>query len=248
MGTNDTGKQNSFLLYCDLICFVDEMTDEEAGQLFKAILYHENGREIIEPASPIARGTLRHLLPHLDENRERYIAKCEKNRDNAIKRWQKKNANACDRIQAHANGMHTDTKTDTKTDTDTKTKTETDTPLPPNPLKGDEEQGEQFFSDYLLNDAFHLWLDYCKEHKRTVKGTQLDTLVGEINKQLKTSNEDAVIGVIKKSIAAGYKGIVWEWIKKDAPEQSDYDLAAWAEENTNNKKDYFSIGVNQNEN
>ncbi len=36
-------KKNSFVLYSEYIAFTDELSDEQAGKLFKAILAYENG-------------------------------------------------------------------------------------------------------------------------------------------------------------------------------------------------------------
>lgn len=119
-------EKKGFIVYDDIIEVVDRLSDEEAGQLLKGMLrYSINGQD------PKFKGVLEFVFipikQQMDRNSEKYAAKCEKNRENANKRWQ--NANASDRKNRNANyaDTDTDTDTDTKTDTDTDTTTNTDT-------------------------------------------------------------------------------------------------------------------------
>ena len=119
-------EKKGFIVYDDIMEVVGRLSDEEAGQLLKGMLrYSINGQE------PKFKGVLEFVFipikQQMDRNAEKYAAKCEKNRENANKRWQ--NANASDRKNRNANyaDTDTDTDTDTKTDTDTDTTTNTDT-------------------------------------------------------------------------------------------------------------------------
>lgn len=94
--------KKSVLLYCDLIHTVKPLTDEEAGKLFKHYLSYIND---LNP-EPIDRLTGL-LFEPIKQNLKRDLVKWEnkslKNSENAKLRWDKKDANACERIKSDAN-------------------------------------------------------------------------------------------------------------------------------------------------
>ena len=101
-------KRPGVLLYFDRVLFLDRLSDEQNGQIFRAaIQYARDGvvPEFSDPALLIAWDFLR---PALDEDAEKYLAKCERNKQNAVKRW---HPNGCERMP--------NTNTDTSTNTDT---------------------------------------------------------------------------------------------------------------------------------
>lgn len=116
--------KKGFIVYDDNMEVVSRLSDEEAGQLFKSMLgYSITGKD------PKFKGILEFVFipikQQMDRDLEKYEAKCEKNRENANKRWS--NANACDRTNRNANyaDKDTDKDIDTKKDTDTDTTTDT---------------------------------------------------------------------------------------------------------------------------
>lgn len=116
-------EQKGFIVYKDLHAVVDELTDEQAGQLFKGMIaYSADGTE------PKFDGVLKFVFipikQQMDRDSDKYDAKCEKMRANANKRWQN-NANVSKGNQLDANNANTNT--DTDTDKDTKTETDTNT-------------------------------------------------------------------------------------------------------------------------
>ena len=83
-----------FMLYFDRVVFIDRLTDEQNGQIFRAaIKYAKDGREP-DFSDTVLWMAWDFLRPALDEDAASYNAKCEKNRQNAAKRW---HANACER-------------------------------------------------------------------------------------------------------------------------------------------------------
>jgi hypothetical protein len=106
--------KKSVLLYCDIIHTVEPLTDEEAGRLFKHYLRYINDQN----PDPIDRLTGL-LFEPIKQNLKRDLAKWEikslKNSENAKIRWDKNNANACERIENNANYADKDTVTVTDT-------------------------------------------------------------------------------------------------------------------------------------
>ncbi|KGO88073.1 hypothetical protein Q765_03180 [Flavobacterium rivuli WB 3.3-2 = DSM 21788] len=109
--------KKSFLLYCDLIHSIEKMPDEKAGVLFKHILRYVNDQ------NPVTDDLLIEVaFEHIKQSLKRDLAKYEstraKNKQNAEKRWNKQNANECDRIPTDT--KHADSDSDSDSDSDIK--------------------------------------------------------------------------------------------------------------------------------
>lgn len=131
-------EQKGFVIYGDVQAVVDELNDEQAGKLFRAMLtYFATGK------APKFDGILKYVwIPikqQMDRDKEKYEAKCEKNRKNIKEYWERTKEN--ERIQTNTNATNTKTNTDTNTkkDTDTDTTTKTDTDLGGGRYKCDDE-------------------------------------------------------------------------------------------------------------
>ena len=116
--------QKGFVVYGDIEAVVEELTDDQVGKLFRGMIsYFSTGK------APKFDGVLKYVwIPirqQMDRDKEKYEAKCEKNREKIQKYWDsvKSDTNEYNGIQTYT----TATNTNTKTNTDTKTKTKTDT-------------------------------------------------------------------------------------------------------------------------
>ncbi|MFR8116871.1 MAG: DUF6291 domain-containing protein [Clostridia bacterium] len=74
----------SFLIYLDYQEQFELLSDEQAGQLIKAIIKYEKTGEITE-LDGMVKMAFSFIKTQLDRDREKYQAKCEKNRENAKK-------------------------------------------------------------------------------------------------------------------------------------------------------------------
>ena len=81
-------KKTSFILFNDLINPVKNMTDTQAGQLFKIILEYCNGVSLSE-TTPEVQVAFNFVKEKIDFNNEKYKKTCEKNKENIAKRWNK---------------------------------------------------------------------------------------------------------------------------------------------------------------
>ena len=188
-------EKKGFIVYDDIMEVVDRLSDEEAGQLLKGMLgYSISGKD------PKFKGVLEFVFipikQQMDRNAEKYAAKCEKNRENANKRWQ--NANASDRKNRNANyaDTDTDTDTDTKTDTDTDTTTNTDT-------KARGGGG----GSYDVDDEFNIWkrltpedIDVLYEKFPNSGGLLIDEVYADVKAKKKKvrSGLNYILGYAKK--------------------------------------------------
>ena len=144
-------EQKGFVVYGDIQAVVDELTDEQTGKLFRGMIaYFASGK------APKFDGVLKYVwIPirqQMDRDKEKYDAKCEKNREKIQKYWDKVKANTNEYnsipMYSNATNTNTNTNTNTKTNTDTDTTTNTNT---------NAVRSGGFDSVYGIEDEFNIW-------------------------------------------------------------------------------------------
>lgn len=132
---------DSFILYTSDYQLIEGLTDEQLGQLTRALfIYARDGKTI--KLEPVVRMAFLFIKDKIDRNQTKYQKKCERLRANAQKRWgMQKDANdteACNNIQKHTNeckSMQLHTKgclydSDSDSDSDSDVSKETDNNIP----------------------------------------------------------------------------------------------------------------------
>lgn len=107
--------KKSIIIYADCIAILEELTYEQAGRLFKAILSYVNEEPVTEIEGDLAlKMAFKVLKNQIDRDTEKYVEKCEKNRAIAQKRWERirENTNAYERKRTHTNVTDNDTEND----------------------------------------------------------------------------------------------------------------------------------------
>ena len=139
-------EQRGFIVYGDIQDVLTELDDQQTAQLFRGMVdYFVSGK------APKFDGVLKYVwIPikqQMDRDKEKYDAKCEKNRAKIQKYWDgvKANTNEYNSIQTYSNA--TNTKTNTDTNTNTKKDTDTDTTTNTNYGRG----------RYKCDDEFNIW-------------------------------------------------------------------------------------------
>lgn len=95
--------KKSVLLYCDILHTVKELSNEEAGQLFKHYLEYINDLNP-EPPSKLIKIVFEPIKQNLKRDLRKWEGKSLKNSEIAKLRWSKRtDANACERIKVDAN-------------------------------------------------------------------------------------------------------------------------------------------------
>lgn len=103
--------------------YLDHMTDEEAGRLFKIMLSLRNGRDVEIPAD--FKFIMTHIQKFWNDQDESYKKFIDQRKQAALSRWHKSDANdatVCDRIHVDASSCITNTITNTITDNRTNNK------------------------------------------------------------------------------------------------------------------------------
>lgn len=81
--------KNSFVLYYDLDEVFSFLTNEEAGQLIKAVFAFETRGEVTEFSDRMMQSSYKRITDSLMRNREKYAKICEERRRAINTRWEK---------------------------------------------------------------------------------------------------------------------------------------------------------------
>lgn len=120
--------KKAFVLYADMLSQIEDLNPEQMGNLFKAILVYVGTGETME-MDAVTNMAFKFIRAQIDRDQDKYREKCERNRENAQKRWNdvtaydrmRTDATVYDGKQSHevaCEPMHTDTDTESDTDTD----------------------------------------------------------------------------------------------------------------------------------
>jgi hypothetical protein len=94
--------KKSFTAYCDWNETFNSLPDDKAGQLIKHIFAYVND-ENPETDDLLINAVFANIKATLKRDLIKWKEKSEKNKQIALDRWNKKNANACERIKSNAN-------------------------------------------------------------------------------------------------------------------------------------------------
>lgn len=83
---------DSFILYTSDYQLIEGLADEQLGQLTRALFIYARDGEVIN-LEPVVRMAFVFIKDKIDRNQQKYQKKCERNRENIRKRWNKSNTN-----------------------------------------------------------------------------------------------------------------------------------------------------------
>ena len=93
-------EQKGFIVYGDIQDVLKELDDEQVAQLFRGMVNY-----FVDGKAPKFTGVLKFVwIPikqHMDRDAEKYEKRCEKNRENVKKRWER--TNEYERIRTYTN-------------------------------------------------------------------------------------------------------------------------------------------------
>jgi hypothetical protein len=120
-------KNNTFVLYADILGQLDGLSREQMGDLFKGILLHVNGEEPAD-MDGVTRMAYGFITSQIDRDKGKYLEKCEKNRENVKKRYDRIRpyTNAYEGNASYTNAYEEKVRIPTDTDSDSDTDTDAD--------------------------------------------------------------------------------------------------------------------------
>lgn len=86
----ESKKKENFLLYHNLFPMIEELNDEDVGNVIKSIFRYSINGEIPKYEKASVKSMLFIAIKNsIDINNEKYVEKCQKSRESILKRWQK---------------------------------------------------------------------------------------------------------------------------------------------------------------
>jgi hypothetical protein len=148
--------KKSFVLYCDIIHTIEQLTDEQAGHLFKHVLYYVNDLNP-DTDNVITKIAFEPIKQQLKRDLVRYEKIRERNSLSARMRW---DANACER-------MPNDTKNadnDNDNDNDINIVLEQKAKKPKRFTKPPVDDVRQYMAELNMNDMSQRFVDYYESN------------------------------------------------------------------------------------
>ena len=121
---------DSFILYTSDYQLIEGLTDEQLGQLTRALFVYARDGEVIK-LEPVVRMAFVFIKDKIDRNQQKYQKKCERNRENIRKRWNKSNTNDTkenERIPNDTTRYLYDSDSDSDSDSDVSKETDNNIP------------------------------------------------------------------------------------------------------------------------
>ena len=185
--------KDSFILYLEQKQIFEMLTNEEAGQLIKAIFEYEGTGQIVN----LDRSLQIAFLPiksALDRNKEKYENVVKRNKRNIEKRWKKENTkNTTGKKGIQKNTQNTDNEHDKdKKEKNKKRKT------------FDDILAENHFTKEL-EDTIRDFIDMRKTIKKPMTSKALELLLRNLEKL--TNLEEEKIAILNQSIEHGWQTV-----------------------------------------
>ena len=199
--------KDSFILYLEQKQIFEMLTDEEAGQLIKAIFeYEDTGQTVtLDRSLQIAFLPIKNVL---DRNKEKYEKVVERNKKNIKKRWNKedtKNTTGKNGISKNTKNTDNDNENDNEHDNDNDNEHDNDKKEKSKKRKTfDDVFSENHFSNDLEN-TIKDFIDMRKTIKKPMTTKALELLIRNLKKL--TNLEDEQIAILNQSIEHGWQTV-----------------------------------------
>lgn len=231
---------------------LDEMTDAEAGKLFKALVEYSISGEEAEFEDRFLRSTFKECAQADKENELAYQQECDRRSKAALEREEVK------RLQKAQEGIKSTTVksaaqestkstavqsvalcgTNSTTGTDKSRLDENRLDIKEKDPKGSQKKGGEppsptpdlsGIEDETLRAKTAEWLKYKEERREKYKNTGLKSFIAQVKNNAEKCGAEAVCRVIEDSMSSGYKGVMWDRLKRiNSPPKplftDDFDL------------------------
>ena len=148
--------KKSFVLYCDIIHTIEQLTDQQAGHLFKHVLYYVNDLNP-DTDNVITKIAFEPIKQQLKRDLVRYEKIRERNSLSARMRW---DANACERIPNDAKNADNDN----DNDNDINIVLEQKAKKPKRFTKPPVDDVRQYMDELNMNDMSQRFVDYYESN------------------------------------------------------------------------------------
>lgn len=228
--------RKSFPFYDAWATMILNMPQDKAGELIQAIVARFLNEANWDIQDPLVEAMFSMISKKMDEDKDSYNAVCVK-RSEAGKASAEANANRratnSNKVQQKATSVNTCKQVSTLVeDTDTDTEYKTD-------LKEKEKvkKKKNTHPDYQtiakesdmsapLVDTVMDWVAYKQSRNEPYVELGFKKLCSQLFRAETSYGTAKVIEIIESSMAAGYKGIIFDWLKKEKPPDNGIDWSA----------------------
>ena len=212
--------KNSFVIHHDLREKIEDLNNEQIGELFKAILDYEIDGTLPLFTDKELKIAFKFIKVGLDIDREKYQETCEKRKQAGAIGGKQRVANQANATfvkqnkQKQANQADTDTVTDTDINKKERIKEKRESETSSHPLIEKKSKKEQYIEfvqagslSTKVQEQILEWLEY-KKWKYAEVG--IKSLVTTVAKNVDKYGENAVCAVIVESMGNMWQGICWD--------------------------------------
>ena len=200
-------KRKSFIIHIDSLNILDELSDDQAGKLFKAIKCHQLGDEFeFDALTKIAFSPFKNQF---NRDNEKYIKLCEKNRLIAEKRYSTKSTTGVSGNQPLPNSTKStdnDSKSDSKSKSDSNKEVTKDIVAKAPKFNFKKELLALNVDKNVLDD----WMEVRKKKKATNSETAFNGLISQIDK-----SGISVADAIKIATENSWSGFKASWLDRN---------------------------------
>lgn len=242
--------KKTFLMYKSWNPMLENLPYEKLGELMYYILLYQDGEVDAEPTDPMVAAMFAMIKNTMDQDAEKYAEICAKRSESGKQGGRGKkheDKTGAEDIQTETNGSETNQKkanaltekreepkkadnesdNDNENDTDkdnesdngssTKKKRKEKKKEPPVDYEGMVERSSL---PMTVADKVLEWVQYKLERKEPYKEMGFKAFITQTEGYTREYGADNVANVINKSMASGYKGVVWDWLKNARPASS----------------------------
>ena len=111
-------EKNSFIVYYEWEEMFGYMSDKQIADMLRAMFSYAKRGEMPEFSNPLLNSNFCVMKYAIDRDSEKYIDKCNKNKEKAMKRWEKEKCNSIKNMPLHKNYADNDNNNDKDNDND----------------------------------------------------------------------------------------------------------------------------------
>ena len=206
-------KKKSFILHVDSLDVLSDLSDEQAGKLFKAMLAFHKGEEI--ELDPLTKMAFSFFKNQFIRDNEKYIKTCEARAQAGSKGGKQKQQNLANASKSKQKvAKVADSDSDSDSDSDKKSK---------NPVSHelDYSSWPSIPSDEVLKE----WI----QHRSRLKAKVTQLVVNRIAKELKAASEKgySVDDCLSECVVRGWRGFESGWMKEKPKSESQQVKPEW---------------------
>lgn len=242
--------KKTFLMYKSWNPMLENLPYEKLGELMYYILLYQDGEADAEPTDPMVAAMFAMIKNTMVQDAEKYAETCAKRSESGKQGGRPKKheekpevednqsetkgleenrekANALSEKQSETKKADNESDNDNENDTDkdidtdngssTKKKRKEKKKEPPVDYEGMVERSSL---PMTVADKVLEWVQYKLERKEPYKEMGFKAFITQTEGYTREYGADNVANVINKSMASGYKGVVWDWLKSARPTSS----------------------------